>query len=434
MFYEWFRSVRTHRRISAGKGSLGVLEELTVGVAAGACSRVVTTPIKNVVTRKQTPSMVAEEIEKGVGDIARGIKNDKGVSGLWSGFSADLLLSLNPSITFFLQDFFRKNVLSEKKSHNPGAFMTFLLAATSKAIASTLTHPVQTAQTRLQTGSSHGEDEDDEDLISLADRDVDYEVDKKLRGARAMRKAARRSIFGMIMHIARTEGVGALYAGLQGELIKGFLSHGLTMVAKEAVHRVLFRFYLAIAAWLHKYQHRLQGLRARFSRHQQHPTDTATASRQITATVTEDILLPKGSAGSDVVASHIQTHPLIPASVSRREPAAPPTPMTANLLEQSREAPAWTPAPAPAPSRTRAPPPPPLALSRPKMLEQGHRESPSFGPLSSDRGIPMPPPTPLPPALQYRIDPPLSTSRRAPQPPQRYIMNMIDRSHRDFEK
>ena len=450
MFYEWFRSIRTHKRWSAGKGGLGVLEELTVGVAAGACSRAVTTPIANVVTRKQTASMVAEEVEKGVGDIARGIKHDKGLGGLWSGYSASLLLSLNPSITFFLQDFLKKNVISEKKRHDPGAFLTFLVAATSKAVASTITYPFQTAKARLQAGASNGEDEDDEDLISLEERDVDYEVEKKLRAARAVRRAARRSVFGMLTHIVRTEGVGALYDGLLGELLKGFLSHGLTMVAKEAIHKMLFRFYLSLAAMLHKYQDRLYSLRARFSRNSR--VDATSYSRTTATTVTEDVLVPRGQ--SSAVSSHIQTHPLIPAPVSTRELA----PMS-SVEPPTREPPTWTPAPAPTPapvperetqswapsspapappalSRSRAPPPPPLALREPKMLEQGHREPVPWSPPSDHRrdphpGTPMQ--SPLPPALQYRIDTPLAGRRRAPQPVQRYIMNMIDKSHRDLE-
>ena len=442
MFYEWFRSIRTHKRVSAGKGSLGVLEELTVGVAAGACSRALTTPIGNVVTRKQTASMLAEEVEKGVGDIARGIKNDKGIGGLWSGYSASLLLSLNPSITFFLQDFLRKRVIPEQKRHDPGAFWTFLLAASSKAIASTITYPFQTAKTRMQAGASSGEDEDDEDLISLGERNVDYEVDKKLRGAQSVRRAAQRGVLGMVMHIVRTEGIGALYDGLFGELIKGFLSHGLTMVAKEAIHKMLFRFYLQLAAMLHKYQDRLHSLHARFSR--KAGVDATSYNR---AASTEDVMMPRGPPSA--VSSHIQTHPLIPAPVSTREPS----PMS-SVESPTRGAPAWTPAPvteretqswtptpsAPAPpalSRSRAPPPAPLVLREPKMLEQGHRESVPWSPPSTnsrrDPNPMTPMPSPLPPALQYRIDTPLAGRRRAPQPVQRYIVNMIDKSHRDLE-
>jgi len=36
-----------------------------------------------------------------------------------------------------------------------------------------------------------------------------------------------------------------LYDGIGGELLKAFFNHGLTMLAKDIVHRFLVRMYLA---------------------------------------------------------------------------------------------------------------------------------------------------------------------------------------------
>ncbi|KAK7966988.1 uncharacterized protein PG986_001265 [Apiospora aurea] len=269
LFYELFQSRLRGPRSSSGnsKGS-GVLAELAVGVAAGACSRALTTPIATIVARKQTAALVDNQdsgatsvADLSVREIAAAIRREKGLAGLWSGYSASLVLTLNPSLTFFLQEFFKRALLSSDRWDEPGSGLTFLLAAVSKAVASSVTYPFQIAKSRLQVstvpaepeaeaegekqenGSSSGGGED-------AARDVEKEVEAKLSAVRAVQKLARRSIFGTLVAIAREEGVAALYDGLPGELLKGFFSHGTTMVAKDVVHKLLFKLYLFLAGVL----------------------------------------------------------------------------------------------------------------------------------------------------------------------------------------
>lgn len=45
----------------------------------------------------------------------------------------------------------------------------------------------------------------------------------------------------------------ALYEGLDGEVLKGFFSHGITMIVKEAVHRFVIRLYYGIIKLLKRY-------------------------------------------------------------------------------------------------------------------------------------------------------------------------------------
>jgi len=285
MFYEWFRGAATSRkkRISGNsKQGLGVLEDLAVGMAAGAVSRAFTTPIANVVTRKQTASMIDGDKEssgsvsasqKSVAQIMREIRAEKGLSGLWGGYSATLLLTLNPALTFFLQDFLKKALLGSDRWDDPGPQLTFLLAASSKAVASAITYPFQIAKTRMQAGvpiASIDSSENDNDngasrgrqpaasptatthvnpdgsipLSPSETQSAAKKVESKLRALSTMRSLAQRSVFGTIAQIIRTEGVSSLYDGIQGELLKGFFSHGTTMLAKDVVHRLLFKLYL----------------------------------------------------------------------------------------------------------------------------------------------------------------------------------------------
>lgn len=278
LFYEFFKSrsllgrYSRSRRGGAGNGSgaaWGVFEELSAGILAGACSRAFTTPIANVVIRKQTGSMLegdeADGRKLGVREIVNSILKEKGVTGLWAGYSATLVLTLNPGMTFFLQDFLKRRLVGSERWEDPGAALTFLLAASSKAIASTITYPFQTAKARLQAGvpvgaelspeaaekETGGKPNNRDDTESQAtERTIDKEIDTKLKATRAVQKLAQQSVFGTIAQIVRTEGVGSLYDGVHGELLKGFFSHGTTMLAKGVIHKLLFKLYLIVAALL----------------------------------------------------------------------------------------------------------------------------------------------------------------------------------------
>ncbi|GAP89989.1 putative peroxisomal adenine nucleotide transporter 1 [Rosellinia necatrix] len=259
LFYEWLRSLRliSRRRAGRAKGrGLGVAEELAVGMAAGACSRAFTTPIANVVTRKQTATLLDPGGAPGVRQIMRNIRREKGIAGFWSGYSATLVLTLNPSLTFFLQEFL-KATFAEQAYDDPGTQLTFLFAATSKAISSFITYPFQIAKTRLQAGIPLDLGRSDEDQPAKVHQahskpdngnddsnDAERGLGNKPKAIRAMQKFAQQSIFGIVAHILRTEGTGSLYDGVGAELLKGFFGHGTTMLAKDVVHKLLFQLYI----------------------------------------------------------------------------------------------------------------------------------------------------------------------------------------------
>ncbi|KAK5627525.1 hypothetical protein RRF57_003240 [Xylaria bambusicola] len=243
LFYEWFRAIRlrSRRRARRSKGrGLGVVEELAVGVAAGACSRGFTTPIANVVTRKQTATLLDENDADSpctVRDIVHNIWREKGLAGFWSGYSASLVLTLNPSLTFFLQEFLKAS-FAEQTYDDPGPRLTFLFAATSKAVSSFVTYPFQIAKTRLQAGIPLDPEEDQSEEHDEGDGE------DKPRPIRAVKNLAQRSVFGTVAYIIRTEGIDSLYDGVGAELLKGFFSHGTTMLAKDMVHKFLFKLYI----------------------------------------------------------------------------------------------------------------------------------------------------------------------------------------------
>ncbi|RKU45164.1 hypothetical protein DL546_006242 [Coniochaeta pulveracea] len=242
LFYNWFRS----RRV-AGDGRrrhLNAVEELAIGAVAGACARFFTTPVSNVVTRRQTAHLMTGEREetageKGLWEVLREIRQEKGFAGLWAGYSASLVLTLNPSVTFFLQQNLTKRLGrvagEEEEEGGDGAGLTFLLAAVSKAFATALTYPFQIARARVQVGTGP-EEEEEKGLYDKPGRKVG--------------SLPKETIFGTVRRIQRDEGTRALYDGLQGELLKAFFSHGVTMVSKDVVHKLLLRLYWGILGWL----------------------------------------------------------------------------------------------------------------------------------------------------------------------------------------
>lgn len=137
LFFLFYNYMRTYRlQNNGGKAtSLPVLDELSVGALAGVCSKFFTTPISNIVTRKQTAAMISarsgsHSAEPSVSEIASKIRSEKGLQGFWSGYSASLVLTLNPSLTFFLYESF-KRLLPRARRDDPGATSVFLMAAVS---------------------------------------------------------------------------------------------------------------------------------------------------------------------------------------------------------------------------------------------------------------------------------------------------------------
>ena len=181
----------------------------------------------------------ATDTEQGsLRSIASQIRSEKGVQGFWSGYSASLVLTLNPSLTFFFFEALKRTLLPRTQRQNPSPQTTFLLAAISKAMASTITYPFSLAKSRLQSSSGL----DHHKTSSTVKQEGTYTP-----------KKVPTNVFTVILRIAQTEGLTALYEGLGGEVMKGFFSHGITMIVKEAVHKLVIQLYYSILKMLKKY-------------------------------------------------------------------------------------------------------------------------------------------------------------------------------------
>ena len=257
LFFLAYNFLRQSRLRSRGsKDYLPVFDELSVGFVAGGFSKLLTTPIANIVTRIQTSSMIASRDDSGeassrsatVSSIAQDIYSEKGVLGFWSGYSASLVLTLNPSLTFFFFETLKRTAIPKSKRSDPPALATFFIAAVSKAMASTITYPFSLAKARAQVSSKMAETSN-----YNSEKSESNDQENSLSRASKKDKAARLTVFSTILRIANTEGIHALYEGLSGEVLKGFFSHGITMITKDAVHKLIIQTYYVVLKLLKRY-------------------------------------------------------------------------------------------------------------------------------------------------------------------------------------
>lgn len=257
IFFLTYSFLRDRRLAAHGRNakSLPALEELGVGFVAGSLTKLATAPIANIVTRKQAAALLAAKDPNSgpfqvpsAREIARDIYEEKGLAGFWAGYSASLVLTLNPSITFGLFETLKKVFLPHHKRAHPPPSLTFLLSAFSKACASSVTYPFSLAKTRLQAGTRR-EERDEEKVVGQ-----DIESEKA-------RKAARATIFSTVLTIAQTEGVSALYEGLYVEILRSFFSHGITMLVKQVIQRFLVRAYYISSIIIGRYKRKASAKR-----------------------------------------------------------------------------------------------------------------------------------------------------------------------------
>lgn len=98
-YFFWYNTVRD-AYFKATKTSIisSTAVELALGAVAGALAQLFTIPVAVVTTRQQTQN---KEDRKSMLETAREvIEGEDGVTGLWRGLKASLVLVVNPSITY----------------------------------------------------------------------------------------------------------------------------------------------------------------------------------------------------------------------------------------------------------------------------------------------------------------------------------------------
>ncbi|XP_045495555.1 peroxisomal membrane protein PMP34 [Colias croceus] len=143
--FVYFYTFHALRRSSVGNSS--ALKDLLFGVVAGSINVLITSPLWVVNMRMKFNKNLYNSLFEGLCDVF----NNEGVKGLWSGTLPSLLLVSNPAIQFMVYESIKRNLVAIKRFDTYSAFLT---GAIAKAIATTLTYPIQLVQSRLRVGKS----------------------------------------------------------------------------------------------------------------------------------------------------------------------------------------------------------------------------------------------------------------------------------------
>lgn len=118
-YFYWYTIVRTlYLKSRKTDANPSTVVELGLGAIAGAIAQVFTIPVAVVTTRQQTASKCDR---KGLMATAREvIDGPDGVSGLWRGLKASLVLVVNPAITYGAYERLKEVMYPGKTSLRPG--------------------------------------------------------------------------------------------------------------------------------------------------------------------------------------------------------------------------------------------------------------------------------------------------------------------------
>lgn len=181
------------------------LRDLLLGSLAGCVNVLTTTPFWVVNTRLKVHDLKGEhraEYDNLLSGLAY-ISKTEGVSALWSGAMAGLVLVINPAIQFMTYESVKRRFLK----HNPTvpAATSFAIGALAKAVATILTYPLQLVQTRLR------------------------------HGTKGQKMPANMNTLKMMLYIFRTQGAAGLFRGLEAKLWQTVLTAALMFMTYEKI-------------------------------------------------------------------------------------------------------------------------------------------------------------------------------------------------------
>jgi len=200
-YFYWYTFVRNwYIKRTNTTSNLGTATELLLGAVSGALAQLFTIPVAVVTTRQQTRPIDAPHV--GLMDTAREVIAEDGISGLWRGLKASLVLVVNPAITYGSYQRFKEIIYPNKSRLSP--FESFLLGAMSKAVATCATQPLIVAKVGLQS------------------RPPPERKGKPFKG-----------FIEVMEFIVEHEGPLGLFKGIGPQLMKGLMVQGLLMMTKE---------------------------------------------------------------------------------------------------------------------------------------------------------------------------------------------------------
>ncbi|KAE8723856.1 Peroxisomal adenine nucleotide carrier 1 [Hibiscus syriacus] len=210
------------------KQTIGTKANLIVGVAAGACTVIITQPLDTAASRMQT-----SEFGK-----SKGLWKTLSESSWSEAFDAldiSLLLTTNPSIQYTAFDQLKQRLLNRQLKEKTGtgsspqslsAFSAFVLGAVAKCIATFVTYPAIRCKVTIQAAD-------------LDDNDETKEAGSK----------KKKTVTGALYSIWKREGLLGFYKGIEAQILKTVLSSALLLMIKEKISKTTWVLLLALRSF-----------------------------------------------------------------------------------------------------------------------------------------------------------------------------------------
>lgn len=176
--------------------------ELGVGALAGALAQVFTIPVSVVTTRQQTSGSKNGEKAKGLIETTKEVIEVDGLTALWTGLKASLILVVNPSITYGSYERLKAVLFPNKDLLSP--YENFFIGALAKVMATLVTQPLIVAKVMQQSAS------------------------KKYK-----------SFVAVMIQLMKTDGPIGLYKGIGPQISKAVFVQGLLFMFKDQVELLM---------------------------------------------------------------------------------------------------------------------------------------------------------------------------------------------------
>ncbi|KAF9524865.1 adenine nucleotide transporter [Crepidotus variabilis] len=216
---------------------LSTAAELLLGAAAGALAQIFTIPVSVIATRQQVgrqgketskdPEIFLLDDKEYTDDsfmgVAREIVEEEGVTGLWLGIKPGLVLTVNPAITYGVFERLKSVILLAKGSASTkmGPWLSFLIGALSKTLATVVTYPYIMAKVRIQARTADSEDALEHHEKPPHAHEYHHQHSKHI-GA-----------LDILGRVYKREGFTGWYQGMQAQIMKAVISQALLFTSKE---------------------------------------------------------------------------------------------------------------------------------------------------------------------------------------------------------
>lgn len=210
--FHGLKILKTSKNQSAGN-------DLLLASIAGVINVLTTTPLWVVNTRlKMRGIHVGQERNNNEYDTLWGglihIWKYEGLRKLWAGTMPSLMLVMNPAIQFMTYEAIKRRVIRHLCGVQPPAWVFFLIGAVAKAVATTLTYPLQLIQTKLRHGHNYPNLPPNAGCLQI------------------------------LLYILKKQGIGGLYKGMEAKLLQTVLTAALMFLCYEKISVFVSRILL----------------------------------------------------------------------------------------------------------------------------------------------------------------------------------------------